>query len=412
MAIDSKSGSPNTGERQKTSPPVEKGAPNQGQPSALRRINIDAIVRKIQTDAPITRANLARAVDLSYPTVLKIGNMLLDNNVAEWIPDGNQESSGRGRPASYIQMASSSAHVIAISFRPTHILGSTSGLDGRTLLEKKCPIPESYPGILKATHQLIKELQKTTKSCTLGLGLAVPGQLETGGGGQIIESPNIPALSGQYISKDLKKLTNLPTIAVSTMRALYNSEIIRGQAVSLKNFVVLSYYSGMALAASCNDVFIEGSDGMAGELGHFVVKPDGDLCGCGNHGCLETLATDLALSRTISHKMERSLTVDETFELIRKSPRRFEVEIDLMLDYLAIAVGGTINIFNPEAVFLYGRLLEIDDMFLDKLRKKVPHKCLKSLSSNCVLKRSRSSMLQGAALAIVKKLTRKLCTKL
>lgn len=196
------------------------------------------------------------------------------------------------------------------------------------------------------------------------------------------------------------------------MRALYNSEIIRGQAVGLKNFVVLSYYSGMALAASCNDAFIEGSDGMAGELGHFVVKPDGDLCGCGNRGCLETLATDLALAHSISRKMERAMTVDETLELIRKSPHRFETEIDHMLDYLAIAVGGTINIFNPEAIFLYGRLLEIDDMFLDRLKKKVPHKCLKSLASHCILKRSKSSMIQGAALAIVEKLTRKLSAKL
>ena len=385
---------------------------NRGQPSALRRINIDAIVRKIQTDAPITRSDLARSTELSYPTVMKIGNMLLENNVAEWVPDDDREISGRGRPASYIQMASSSAHVIAISFRPSHILGATSGLDGHTLKEARCPIPQSYPEILEATHQLIKDLQETSPSRTLGLGLAVPGLLETSTNGWVIESPNIPAMTEHHLTEDLGKLTDLPTVAVSTMHALYNSEIIRGQAVGHENFAVLSYYSGMGLAVSSNGVFVDGSHGMAGELGHFIVKPDGELCGCGNRGCLETLATDLALAHSISRKLERTVTVGEMTELIRKAPYRFESEIDHMLDYLAIAIGGTINIFNPEAVFLYGRLLDIDDMFLDKLRGKIPGKCLKALASKCVLKKSKSSMIQGAALAIVEELTRKLSSKL
>ena len=99
-------------------------------------------------------------------------------------------------------------------------------------------------------------------------------------------------------------------------------------------------------------------------------------------------------------------------DLIKKQPGKFADEIDHMLDYLAIAVGTTINIFNPEAVFLYGRLLNIDDSFLEKLSEKVPGSCLRSLASKCILKKSKSSMIQGAALAIVEKLTRKLSTKI
>lgn len=412
MTIDSQNAQTGNGETVEVSATAEKGKANQGQPGALRRINIDAIVRKIQTDAPITRADLARATELSYPTVMKIGNMLLESNVAEWVPEENQESSGRGRPASYMQMASSSSHVIAISFRPTHILGATSGLDGRTIQEKRSPIPQSYKEILKATHQLIKDLQETVSSRTLGIGLSVPGQLETGAGDRVIESPNIPAMTGHHITEDLSKLTNLPTVAVSTMRALHNSEIICGQAVGHENFAVLSYYSGMALAMSCNGTYVEGSHGMAGELGHIIVNPKGELCGCGNYGCLETLATDLALAQAISRRLERTVTVGEMIELIKDDPDKFSTEIDHMLDYLAIAVGTTVNIFNPEAVFLYGRLLNIDDSFLDKLKKKIPDNCLKSLASKCVLKKSKSSMVQGAALAIVEELTRKLSAKI
>ena len=120
---------------------------NRGQPKSLRKINIESIVRKVQTDAPITRADLVRATELSYPTVTKICDLLLENNLAEWLPEVDRENSGRGRPAPSMQMSSDSAHVIAISFRPRYIIGATSSLDGRILQESQCIIPNSYPEI-------------------------------------------------------------------------------------------------------------------------------------------------------------------------------------------------------------------------------------------------------------------------
>lgn len=390
----------------------DKSKANRGQPGSLRRINIDAIVREIQTNAPITRADLVRSTELSYPTVTKICDLLLENNIAEWVPDDTRESTGRGRPASSMQMASSSAHVIAISFRPSYILGATSGLDGQTIQELRCPIPQTYPEILEAAHQLIKDLQENDSSPTLGLGLAAPGLLEIGAHTQLTVSSNIPALAEHYITEDLSNLTNLPTVIVSTMRSLYNSAIIRGHAVKHENFAILNYYAGMGLAVASKGSFVEGSHGMAGELGHIIVEPNGQTCGCGNKGCLETLATDLALARAISKKLDRNVTVDEMVELVGNEPRKFEAEIDKMLEYLAVAVGATINIFNPEAVLLYGRLLEIDDSFFEQLKEKVPHKCLKSLSSKCILKKSKSRTIQGAAIAITEELTRNLSAKI
>jgi len=383
-----------------------------GQPSSLRRINIDAIVRKIQTDAPITRSELTRTTGLSYPTVMKICDLLLENKLVEWLPDDDQGSCRRGRPASQLQMSASSAHVIAVSFRPSYILAATSSLDGHSIRELRCPIPQTYPEILSAAHQLINELRKSSDSPTLGLGLAAPGVLEIGAHTQLTLSSNIPALAEHYITEDLSDLTKLPTVIVSTMHSLYHSAIIRGQAVRHENFAILNYYAGMGLAVSSHGVYVDGSHGMAGELGHIIAKPNGKPCGCGNRGCLETLATDLALAHSISHTLGRAVPVDEMVKLIKQSPSRFEEEIDRMLDYLAIAVGVTINIFNPEAILLYGRLLEIEDSFFARLKEKVATTCLKQLASHCTLKKSKSRTIQGAALAIAEELTRRLTPNL
>ncbi|MCF6311108.1 MAG: ROK family protein [Verrucomicrobiales bacterium] len=384
---------------------------NPGQPGALRRINIERIVRKIQTDAPITRTDLVEHTGLSYPTVMKICDLLLENNFIEWVDDDPQEPSGRGRPASYIQMASSSSHVIALSFRPSYILGAVATLNGKTVTELQCPIPDTYPEILSSAHQLIKKLQKDAPTRILGIGLAAPGLLETGTQAKLAVSANIPALTDHYIAEDLSELTHLPSVIVSTMRSLYHSEIIRGYAIDHKNFAILNYYAGMGVAVADHGHFVEGSRGMAGELGHIIIERGGELCGCGNRGCLETRATDLALAHAISKNLGHPVSVDEMIELIRKSPSRFEEEIDSMLNYLAIAVGLTINLFNPEAVLLYGRLLDINPIFFEKLQKKVPACSLKNLADNCSLKKSKSRTIEGAALAIVDELIKNLSNK-
>ena len=75
---------------------------------------------------------------------------------------------------------------------------------------------------------------------------------------------------------------------------------------------------------------------MAGELGHFIVKPGGELCGCGNHGCLETLATDLALANSISRKLGKPVTVSEMIDL-KKEKNFFETRV---IDY---QTGGALS---------------------------------------------------------------------
>ena len=106
------------------------------------------------------------------------------------------------------------------------------------------------------------------------------------------------------------------------------------------------------------------------------------------------------------------MEIEEIGELIASSPDEFAAEIDSMLEYLAIAVGATINIFNPEAVLLYGKLLDTDDYFLEKLKEKMPNKCLKTLAAKCVLKKSKARTIEGAALAIAEELTSNLSSQL
>ena len=78
---------------------------------------------------------------------------------------------------------------------------------------------------------------------------------------------------------------------------------------------------------------------MATEIGHITVDPNGRLCGCGNRGCLETLATESALVRAISQRYNMSLDIHDVIQLIRNGEIQPDEEIRQILEYVAIAVG-------------------------------------------------------------------------
>ena len=133
----------------------------------------------------------------------------------------------------------------------------------------------------------------------------------------------------------------------------------------------VDYRGGLGLAVASGGRLIRGSCGMAGELGHLIIDPGGERCGCGNRGCLETLATDLALAEGVSRKLRRTVSVDQLVDILRQTPERIAAEVDRMLDYLAIGVGAVINIFNPQAVFLCGRFLETSEVLQARLIERV-----------------------------------------
>ena len=374
-------------------------------PALLRRFNLRTTVHQLQIAGPLSRADLARDTDISYPTVMKICDTLTENRLIE---EGDIQRPALGRPGQSLRMATECAQVISISLGPERIRAGIAGLDGILVDETCAEIPETYAELLKAVETLVARLKRMRRARTLGLGVAVPGLIDTGEQ-RVIVSPNVPLLNGRLLSRDLRAKTRLRVVVVGTMRAQFLAERVRGRAVGLDDFALLNYRGGLGLAVATNGRFVEGTAGMAGELGHIVVDPDGEQCGCGHRGCLETIATDVALAKTVSRKLRRSVSVDQLVEILRTDPERIAAEVDRAVDYLAVGIGVVINLFNPQAVFLFGRFVEADDDIFSRLMQRVGNSTLKELARNCTVAPTQCDTLQGAALAVVDDLVDRLC---
>lgn len=106
----------------------------------------------------------------------------------------------------------------------------------------------------------------------------------------ISQSPNLPGLRNVDLSQDLAKLIELPVITENdALAAAYGEYMSIGNDV--KNIVFLGLGTGVGGGLILNGLPFQGQHGVAMEVGHIIIHPQGRACGCGNQGCVEQYAS-------------------------------------------------------------------------------------------------------------------------
>lgn len=130
-----------------------------------------------------------------------------------------------------------------------------------------------------------------------------------------------------------------------------------------------------------------GASTMAGEIGHIMVKNDGELCNCGRYGCLETLSSATALVR---HALEAGvvskdgeLTAKEIFELASAGDVKAQHAIDEMIQWLALGLSIGANLLNPDVIVIAGGVVNAGDALIEPLRKAFVEKALDRVARSC-----------------------------
>lgn len=116
---------------------------------------------------------------------------------------------------------------------------------------------------------------------------------------KISQSPNLPGLSNVDLSKDLSQLIQLPVITENDALAAAYGEYIMNTGAA-QNLIYLGLGTGVGGGLILNGQPFQGQHGVAMEVGHIIVKPQGRQCGCGNLGCMEQYASASAVAITYS----------------------------------------------------------------------------------------------------------------
>jgi predicted NBD/HSP70 family sugar kinase len=376
---------------------------NRVESALLRRINERRLLEAIQQHGPSSRAALTRVSGMTAPTVSKAVDALLKRGLVEELEPVEQSL---GRPGRLVRMAADSAVVLGVVIDASTCCVAASGLDGRVTEEqtRRFTTPEAYPALLDAIEVECRALLADRSGKLHGVGVSVPGlvnkRLE-----EVVFCPNLHALDKHNPARDLEERLGSQCLLLQETDGLCLSERMYGDARGLRDFAMLDVATGLGLGVMSGGQLLAGHSGMAGELGHVTADPLGARCGCGNRGCLETLATDAALVRLVSRKAGRGLELEQVAELLGGRDNAYEEEIRTVSGYLAIAIAAVINIFNPTTLFVHGTLLANAPERFAHVLELVKQRTLTASLADCTIVPTRSSKRQGAIAGIMHHLT-------
>lgn len=186
------------------------------------------------------------------------------------------------------------------------------------------------------------------------------------------------------IAQLFEEALGIPCRVTNDANAAAMGEMTYGVARGMKNFIMITLGTGVGSGIVVDGKVVYGSDGFAGELGHFVVDhtPSGRPCGCGRSGCLETYCSATGVARTAREVLEKS-AVDSplrqldpdsitSFDVFQAAEQGDPVALEIF-EFTGSLLGRTcadFTTFNtPEAFVFFGGLTKAGDYLMRPLRK-------------------------------------------
>ncbi len=293
--------------------------------------------------------------------------------------------------------------VLAIDLGGTKIAVGVIDSSGKIIARAVAPTPRGDPrAVLQKARELAATIGPAVESVK-ALGIALPGILDTEG--QIlVNSPssswtNIPFTS--LFADDFR----LPAIAGNDANLCAIAEHVFGAGKELGNFFWMTVSTGIGGACFIDGTPLRGRNGMAGEIGHLVVRPNGRVCSCGNRGCLEAEAAGpawAAKARDIDPNWQADALV--VSEGARARDRRCLLIVDDIAEALAQGIASVLNLMDPEAIFIGGGVSGACDLLIPRIMAKLPGLVISGTMRDIRIEKSAlgcdAALMGAAALAL------------
>jgi predicted NBD/HSP70 family sugar kinase len=350
---------------------------------AMREMNRALLLGLIRRERAISRTDLARRSSLTKPTVSAIIDELLHEGLVR--ETGFDESlAKRGRRARLLELDGEAAAFVGVLFGVSETtIGVADALgELRTVWRG-----ESFPGEPDKALERLKPMintalvqAKVPRSRVAATGVAVAGLVDQRSGACLL-APNL-GWHGVPVRAAVQEALGVPTVVHNVTQAGAAAEGRLGAARGVRSFVWIYVARGIGAGIVLDGQIFFGSTGYSGEIGHCVVLDQGPLCGCGRRGCLETVASELAIPRA-AHAAARGPEPTRLRDLAEpidvravaaaaregdEPARRIFADVG---DYLGIGISYVVNLFAPELVVLAGAVTEAGDCLLDPVRASV-----------------------------------------
>ncbi len=204
-----------------------------------------------------------------------------------------------------------------------------------------------------------------------GVGIGVPGFILIEKG-FVTNSNNLPVLENFPLRDEIERLLGAPIILENDANAAALGEKWMGAGKQVDDLVLLTLGTGIGGGIIGGGRVLHGAVGMAGELGHMTIDPNGNPCGCGNFGCLEKIASATAVEAMADMmSLGNHLTSQQVYELTLDGNEKAKMIFRQMGWALGIGLANLINIFNYPLYLLSGGMLPAWDAFAPTMMEEI-----------------------------------------
>jgi predicted NBD/HSP70 family sugar kinase/biotin operon repressor len=357
-----------------------------------------------------SRADLARKTGLSRSTVSGLINELMADGLVVDRDETQSAGTQGGRPGALLSLDRSAGTALAIDFGHTHLRVAVADLASEILAERELPfdVDGAAAGALDAaaelTAQVLDDAGLSARD-VIGAAMGLPGPIDRTTGA-VGSSVILPDWVGVQPAKAFAERLGAPigVIVDNDANLATLGEARFGAGVGASDLVYVKVASGIGAGLMLDGRLHRGIAGSAGELGHVLHDPDGEICRCGNRGCLETVAAAAPLVRLLGRRHGSDFSTARLMELAREGDvgtRRVLVDAGRAIGR---ALADLSNVLGPERIVIGGDLGGAGSPLLDGIRESMARFALPAVLGSVELVGAtlggRAELLGGLSLVI------------
>jgi glucokinase-like ROK family protein len=341
--------------------------------------NSSLVLKTIYDQDGISRADIARTTRLTKTTV--------SNIVGEQIQEGFVEETGLGtsdggKPPILLRVVEDARCFIGIDLANSEFRGGIVNLRGEVSHRTHLPLDKHNGGsALDLAYTLIEKLLAAYDQPIGGIGIGAPGLIDPQSG-VIRRAVNLD-WQDLPLRRLLEERYGLPCYIANDCQAAALGEYTFERKSTTPNLVVIKVGRGIGSGIVLNRQLHHGDGFGAGEIGHLVVVNDGELCTCGNRGCLETVAS----TRAIVNRARRIARSDSTSLLHQFAATPDDINTETVLQafnagdeniqelireagyYLGMAAAYFVGVLNVQHIVIAGSMARFGNVLLEPIER-------------------------------------------
>ena len=376
----------------------------------IKQTNAGVVYRLIDQLGPVSRIDLSRLAQLAPASITKIVREMIEAHLVQ--ETEIQEPGSRGRPAVGLMVETEAWHYLSVRINRGEINLALRDLSSKLVVEEQLALPqqESQPLLERIIAHIdrffIRHQQKLERLTAIAITL--PGIIDTENG--IVHRMPFYDVQEMPLGPALESRTGVPVFIQHDISAWTMAESLFGASRGARDVIQVVIDHNVGAGVVTDGRLLHAGSSSLVEIGHTQVDPYGKRCYCGNHGCLETIASIDSVLELAQQRMNQSMG-----SMLHGQPLNVEtlceaaLKGDLLARDIIVGVGTNVgrilaimvNLFNPQKILIGSPLNRASDILFPAIADCIRQQALPAYSRNTVVESTQftnQGTMAGAAL--------------